>query len=197
MFAFNSRSLSPRSTCSHTPAFVRHSPLSLSLFIAVSVVFSQRALARSIYRLRGIISRHCARNTHTHSKVRVTATPAAPARSAIELMMLGPRRFNNKPHYLQSALGSITTGCPPHLVVVLFSSRSYTHSQLLSPSPSFSVSSCSRRRAAGCSYISAGGLHYFTANAQGAILNLYNQSAPTRPTNVFMRAGIYSFVSTG
>lgn len=43
-------------------------------------------------------------------EVRVTATPAAPRRSAIELMMLGPRRFNNKPHYLQSALGSITTG---------------------------------------------------------------------------------------
>ena len=58
-----------------------------------------------------------------------TATPAAPARSAIELMMLGPRRFNNKPHYLQSALGSITTGCPPHLVVILSSFYSL-HSRL-------------------------------------------------------------------
>lgn len=130
-------SLSPPSTCSHTPAFVCHSPFSLSLFITVSAVFSQRALARSIYRLRGIISRHCARNTHTHSKVRVTATPAAPARSAIELMMLGPRRFNNKPHYLQSALGSITTGCPPHLVVVLFSFPSHTHTHTLATSVSF------------------------------------------------------------
>lgn len=52
-------------------------------------------------------------------EVRVTATPAAPRRSAIELMMLGPRRFNNKPHYLQSALGSITTGCPLHVVALL------------------------------------------------------------------------------
>lgn len=106
--------------------------------------------------------------------------------------MLGPRRFNNKPHYLQSTLGSITTGCPPHLVAVL------SLSLIFSRSPSRSSSrSCTRgfrRRlsvtsryylaaaaAAGRSYVvSVSGLHYFTANAQGAILNLYNQSAPTR-----------------
>lgn len=33
----------------------------------LSTVF-QRTLARSTYRLRGIISWHCARNTHTHSR---------------------------------------------------------------------------------------------------------------------------------
>lgn len=59
---------------------------------------------------RGIISLALYSQHAYLLEVRVTATPAAPRRSAIELMMLGPRRFNNKPHYLQSALGSITTG---------------------------------------------------------------------------------------
>lgn len=70
----------------------------------------RRSLSRSTYRRRGIISLALYSQHAYLLEARVTATPAAPRRSAIELMMLGPRRFNNKPHYLQSALGSITTG---------------------------------------------------------------------------------------
>jgi hypothetical protein len=39
--------------------------------------------------------------------------------------------------------------------------------------------------------LSAGGLHYFTANAQGAILKLYNQSAPTRHEHIYANGYIF------
>lgn len=105
-------------------------------------------------------------------------------------MMLGPRRFNNKPHYLQSTLGSITTGCPPHLVVAL--SSSYSLRSRLPSSPSFSFSLLllfSPPLVARTSR--ADGLHYFTANAQGAILNLYNQSTPTRQERIYASGYIF------
>lgn len=151
-----SSTFTARSSCPPPPCL---SPLFLSVsFRTPRPPFSsERSLARSTYRLRGIISPALCSQHAYPLEVRVTATPAAPARSAIELMMLGPRRFNNKPHYLQSALGSITTGCPPHLVAGTSPHPTRctlglpsSPPLLLSPPRAFTR----RRRAAGRSYVS-------------------------------------------
>lgn len=133
--------------------FVRtESGCSVSFLRNPSAAEERRPLSRSTYRRRGIISLALYSQHAYLLEVRVTATPAAPRRSAIELMMLGPRRFNNKPHYLQSALGSITTG----------SVSDSPGPAPFSPLPFF----YSLPRLPNASYV-GGGSRYLTANAPG------------------------------
>lgn len=146
--------------------FVRtESGCSVSFLRNPSAGEERRPLSRSTYRRRGIISLALYSQHAYLLEVRVTATPAAPRRSAIELMMLGPRRFNNKPHYLQSALGSITTGS----VSDSPGPAPFPSSPLLLFSPSPPQRLLRRRRLA---------LPHRKC-ARPPILNLCNQSAPT------------------